>query len=73
MKTTTLEVQVGLGTLAGLREVAEIEGIDANEIADQAVQVWSYLRGDERKIVGQVAMGIVTERLKREAGYGAAA
>ena len=70
---TTLEVQVGPGTLAGLREVAEIEGIDTSTIADQAVQVWSYLRGDERKLVGQVAMGIVTERLKREAGYGAAA
>lgn len=73
MMKTKLEVNVGPGTLAGLREVAEIEGVDASAIADQAVQIWSYLRGDERKIVGQVAMGIVTQRLKREAGYGAAA
>lgn len=70
---TALTVHVGPGTLAGLREVAATEGIDASQLADQAVQVWSYLRGDERHRMVQVAMGMVFERLKAEAGYGRAA
>lgn len=66
---TTIEVAVGRGTLHSLQEIARTEGIDASTLVEQAITVWSYLRGpDERKRAGGAAIAIVVEREKAKMG-----
>lgn len=70
---TRIDVNIGPATAHSLREIAAQEGIDPAVVVDQAVAVWTQLRGDdERKRVGLVAMGVVVDRL-REQARGAAA
>ncbi|GGD28919.1 hypothetical protein [Aureimonas glaciei] len=47
---------------ARLDAIEADEGISAAEIANQAISVWSYLNGDERRRLGIAAIGMVVER-----------
>lgn len=62
---TALTVHVGPGTLHHLNEISSQEGLSAEEIVEQAIQAWSYLRGDEerRRAAGAV-IDIVVDRVR---------
>ncbi|GGD25927.1 hypothetical protein [Aureimonas glaciei] len=50
--------------LARLRHIERSEGVPVLDVVHQAVAVFSYLDVDERQRLGQVALGLVVERMK---------
>lgn len=50
--------------LRRLDAIEAAEGVPGLEIVHQAVDVWSQLTSDERRIVGIAAMQLIVERLK---------
>lgn len=50
--------------LRRLESIEATEGVPPTEIVHQAVDVWSQLTADERRVVGIAAMQLIVERLK---------
>lgn len=53
--------------LARLSAIEAAEGMPVADIVHEAVAVWSYLNGDERRRLGQGALGMLVERLRGDA------
>jgi hypothetical protein len=49
--------------LSRLDHIERQEGTPAIEVVHQAVAVWSYMTADERRRLGQVAIGLVAQRI----------
>lgn len=49
---------------ARLDAIETEEGMPAEEVAHQAISVWSYLDADERRRLGMTAIGMLVERYR---------